>query len=242
MKSKIFIGIIAGIAILLSAISICMNISEIVVNDISLVLGFIGVLATFVVVSNSVQLWQVEKQIEEHGNTVLGIKLDTDVKIQNQYTKLEEISKSNKLIQDFVKEQQVIQYSNWNNMKRIVLTLVHMEYQHLKDENISNQVDHINHADMAFLYIIDIVPFLTYLYGPNGDQTDDSRDTLAVIMGIFSKILNKSSKNSSVRISVKNLNKCLKYFEQYLPDSYFKLESVKNVVSEIKKYMECYAK
>ena len=70
MKSKIFIGIIAGIAIILSAISICMNISEIVVSDISLVLGFIGVLATFIVVSNSVQLWQVEKQIEEQSNIV----------------------------------------------------------------------------------------------------------------------------------------------------------------------------
>ena len=239
MKSKIFIGIIAGIAIILSAISICMNISEIVVSDISLVLGFIGVLATFIVVSNSVQLWQVEKQIEEQSNIVQEIKQNTDAKIQNQNTKLEDVSNSNKSIQTFVEEQQATQYSNWNNMKRIILTFVHMEYQYLKDESHS---DKVNHADLAFLYMIDIVPLLTYLYGKNGEKTDASGDTLAVIIGIFSKILNNASKNSSLRISKKNLNKCLKYFEQYLPDSYFKLESVKNVVNEIKKYIECYAK
>ena len=67
MKSKIFIGIIAGIAIVLSVVAICMDISkEIVVTDASLVLGFIGVLATFIVISNSVQLWKFENKIEKY--------------------------------------------------------------------------------------------------------------------------------------------------------------------------------
>ena len=67
MKSKIFIGIIAGIAIVLSVVAIGMDISkEIVVTDASLVLGFIGVLATFIVISNSVQLWKFENKIEKY--------------------------------------------------------------------------------------------------------------------------------------------------------------------------------
>lgn len=68
MRSKMFIGILAGLSIILSAISICMDISEIVVSDVSLVLGFVGILATFIVVNNAIQVWSIEKKVDRYGN------------------------------------------------------------------------------------------------------------------------------------------------------------------------------
>lgn len=48
-----------------------MHVSEdIVINDISIVLGFIGVLATFIVVTNYVQVWKLESKLEHLDNKV----------------------------------------------------------------------------------------------------------------------------------------------------------------------------
>lgn len=59
------LGILSGIAIILSVIAIAMHVSEdIVVDNISIVLGFIGVLATFIVVTNYVQVGKLEHKIE----------------------------------------------------------------------------------------------------------------------------------------------------------------------------------
>lgn len=59
------LGILSGIAIILSVIAIAMHVSEdIVVDNVSIVLGFIGVLATFIVVTNYVQVGKLEHKIE----------------------------------------------------------------------------------------------------------------------------------------------------------------------------------
>ena len=129
MKSKIFIGTIAGVAILLSAISICMNISEIVVNDISLVLGFIGVLATFIIISNSVQLWKFENKIENH----------------------QEIFQDYKQVKKDLERQTARVY---NGIKMSILNVVHLELQYADSSTEEKELcQHLNNA-FLFHYIL----------------------------------------------------------------------------------------
>lgn len=67
----IILAVISSIAIVLSIVAIAMHVSEdIVINDISIVLGFIGVLATFIVVTNYVQVWKLESKLEHLDNKV----------------------------------------------------------------------------------------------------------------------------------------------------------------------------
>ena len=42
-----------------------MQFKTIEVSDISIVLGFVGILATFVVVNNAVQVWRMEDKMEQ---------------------------------------------------------------------------------------------------------------------------------------------------------------------------------
>jgi len=67
----IILAVISSMAIVLSIVAIAMNVSEeIVINDISIVLSFIGVLATFIVVTNYVQVWKLESKLEQLDNKV----------------------------------------------------------------------------------------------------------------------------------------------------------------------------
>ena len=74
---------LTGLAIILLVLSICFNIGRIEVNDVSIVLAFIGVLATFVVVSNYAQvqglenkLKSVDKEFKNQRNTLYFMKAD----------------------------------------------------------------------------------------------------------------------------------------------------------------------
>lgn len=225
MKSRVFIGILSGVAIVLSIFAVCMNISEdIVVTNFSIVLGFIGVLATFIVVSNAVQLWRLEQQLNK-----------CEVAIDEYKSKCDNSIKSNLELKDKIQigldTVQKAMSNNWNIMKHIVLTMVHKEYQYLNDNG--EQVDKNKHLNLAFLYLIDIVPLLPHLYGNNGNGKDESGETLAVMMGLFQKIINKEKDDNVIRISCKNLKKSLKYFQMYFPCPYFELECVKSIMEEI---------
>lgn len=51
-------------AIFLSCASICCNITSISIENYNLIIGFIGVLATFIVVSNTVQVMKIEEDTQ----------------------------------------------------------------------------------------------------------------------------------------------------------------------------------
>lgn len=215
MKSKIFIGTIAGVAILLSAISICMNISEIVVNDISLVLGFIGVLATFIIISNSVQLWKFENKIENH----------------------QEIFQDYKQVKKDLERQTARVY---NGIKMSILNVVHLELQYA--DSSTEEKELCQHLNNAFLYLMDIIPILEELYGKQGDKTDETGDNLYKILDLFFEILNyptgKNTENTLLRIKQSNLRKCYDYMNQFLPNYYFvkKIQILKNKINQTLNY------
>ena len=163
MNSKIFIGIIAGIAIILSVIAICMDVSEeIVVTDSSLVLGFIGVLATFIVISNAVQLWKFEDRIEQNNNLL------------KTYTKT---------IEDIIRQKKKI----YNGIKLSILNAVHKEVVEYK---FLTNCDKTRSLNSAFLYSMDLIPILEELYGPEGVGKDESGETLDIVIDCFLDLLN----------------------------------------------------
>lgn len=209
MKSKIFIGIMASIAILLSAISICMNISEVVISDVSLVLGFVGVLATFIVVSNAVQVWKIESDYQ---------------KLRNDYDNTIKM----------MKQQQSVQY---NILKKVILTPVWMEY---KWEQNTRENILFNHVDNAFLFLIDVIPILTNLYGTDGKEKDSSGYQLEDMIAVFEKILNLE--NDCNKVKKQHLEKALKCLEEDVPDSYKKFKSITRLTSHIKIKLQEYEK
>ncbi len=86
-ESKFFYGwksllILNVSAIFLSLVAICCCICSITLDCYNLILGFIGVLATFVVVSNYVQVMKIEedtqKKIEQIENKLNGYKSELD--------------------------------------------------------------------------------------------------------------------------------------------------------------------
>lgn len=65
MKKNWLIGVSIAISICLSIIAICLQLKAIECSNISIVLGFVGILATFVVVNNAVQVWRMEDKMEQ---------------------------------------------------------------------------------------------------------------------------------------------------------------------------------
>lgn len=92
MKSNKNIYILFSISIILIFISITLNISQIVVTNESIVLVFIGILATFIVVSNYSQVSDVKtnvenkiEKLEEQQTEVLTLKKQM-IRIENSLT------------------------------------------------------------------------------------------------------------------------------------------------------------
>lgn len=59
-----------SIALVLSVTAICMHVSKTIVTNESLVLFFIGVLATFIVIGNQIQTYKMERRISEMVSTI----------------------------------------------------------------------------------------------------------------------------------------------------------------------------
>lgn len=60
-----FLLILNCVAIFLSGFSICCNIDSISLENYNIIIGFIGALATFVVISNYVQVIKMERDLKE---------------------------------------------------------------------------------------------------------------------------------------------------------------------------------
>lgn len=199
MRSKMFIGILAGLSIILSAISICLDMSEVVVSDVSLVLGFVGILATFIVVNNAIQVWSIEKKVDRYGN----------------------------LLTDLINLKLKLLYAT----KRNILSFVYREIRTIESSNKNKNID------LAFLFLLDIIPLLEELYGKNGDNIDEDGDSLNTILQCFQLLLKYDTQDE---ITIKSLTTCLKRMNQYLPNSYKNINFIQEIKQElsnkIKKY------
>ena len=62
------------------------------------------------------------------------------------------------------------------------------------------------------------------------------------MMELFQKIIDKEEKynDSVIKISRKNLEKCLEYFNKYLPNSYYDLQYITGIKEEIKMHIKEY--
>lgn len=197
MKTKTtnFFAALSGTAIVLSVIAIAMSVSEdTVINDISLVLGFIGVLATFIVVTNYVQVGKLEHDLA----TQTKMLDDTICKVNEQNHRLYTMS------------------------KRIIYTTV--------DTVIIKEIDR------AFLYMGDILPILTELYGEDGKGIDYDDENLQMALQTISRILQQHKEN------IKEGKKCitletLKAFQsdmkQYLPEKYNHIPEIQDISNEL---------
>lgn len=166
MKSKIFIGIMAGGSILLSAISICMNISEIVISDVSLILGFVGILATFIVVSNAVQVWKIESDYQKLRN-------DYDNSIKT------------------MKQQQCMQY---NILKKVILTPVWMEYKLERNTRENILFNHVDNAFLFLIDIIPILRNLYGIDGKEKDSSGYQLEDMIAVFEKILKLENDCNK------------------------------------------------
>jgi hypothetical protein len=73
------------IIIVLIGISICLNISRTIIDSQNLVIGFIGALATFIVVSNYMQVKEIKDEFDRHVKDIEG-KIESKVKdIENKF-------------------------------------------------------------------------------------------------------------------------------------------------------------
>lgn len=81
MKKNWLIGVFIALSLCLSIIAICLQLKSIECSDISIVLGFVGILATFVVVNNAVQVWRVEDKMEQQQERIK----DFEKQEQRQY-------------------------------------------------------------------------------------------------------------------------------------------------------------
>lgn len=85
MKNSWFNISISFIALIIAIVAICCSVDEdVLINDQSIVLGFVGILATFVVVGNYAQVKDTERKFEK--------------KIEEINRKLEEINKNQSLM------------------------------------------------------------------------------------------------------------------------------------------------
>ena len=89
-KKNLVLYILIGISLVLSIISICLNISRFVIEKETLILGFIGILVTIVVIGNVAH--------------VIVIKDDTDNKIKELEEQNKTTIKSLEEVSEFVSE------------------------------------------------------------------------------------------------------------------------------------------
>jgi hypothetical protein len=94
------------ISIILLGISICLNISHTIIDGQNIVIGFIGVIATFIVVSNYMQVRDVkaefERKIQEMESEFNNRIIDQDSKNKNIINNVDE--KINKGIEKGIKD------------------------------------------------------------------------------------------------------------------------------------------
>ena len=89
-KKNLVLYVLVGISLILSTVSICLNISHIVVENETLILGFVGILVTIVVIGNVAHVIVIQdntdkkiKQIEEQNKTTIKSLIEVSESVSN---------------------------------------------------------------------------------------------------------------------------------------------------------------
>lgn len=149
--SILVIFTLIALSLVLSLIAISMNISECVITDESIVLLFVGILATFIVIGNQFQTYIMEhriKEMEVRNNEMLN---------KQKYAYKQLLSSTKSTILSIVHMQLKMQTVNYNNAFLYALDLIPILPELYGENSFESDIagEHLNNCIEVFDKILD---------------------------------------------------------------------------------------